>query len=101
GAPIGAFSVECTLDELARALKIDPLVLRQKNAAREGTKAAYGPVYRRIGYEDTLRIASAIPTTRRRSAPISGAASAVASGSMPVANRAPRSTSTRMARWCW
>jgi CO/xanthine dehydrogenase Mo-binding subunit len=57
GAPIGAFSVECALDELARALKMDPLVLRQKNAAREGTKAAYGPVFRRIGYEDTLRIA--------------------------------------------
>ena len=46
GAPIGAFSVECTLDELATALKMDPLVLRQKNAAKEGTKAAYGPTFR-------------------------------------------------------
>jgi CO/xanthine dehydrogenase Mo-binding subunit len=57
GAPIGAFSMESTLDELARALKMDPLVLRQKNAAKEGTKAAYGPTFRRIGYEETLQAA--------------------------------------------
>src|SRR5215813_10689378 len=57
GAPIGAFSMESTLDELARALKMDPLVLRQKNAAKEGTKAAYGPVFPRIGYEETLQAA--------------------------------------------
>ena len=47
----------CTLDELARALKMDPLVLRQKNAAKEGTKTAYGPTFRRIGYEETLQAA--------------------------------------------
>ena len=57
GAPIGAFSMESTLDEVAAALKIDPLVLRQKNAAKEGTKAAYGPTFRRIGYEETLQAA--------------------------------------------
>jgi CO/xanthine dehydrogenase Mo-binding subunit len=57
GAPIGAFSVECVLDELAAALKIDPLVLRQKNAAKEGTKTAYGPTFRRIGFEETLQAA--------------------------------------------
>jgi CO/xanthine dehydrogenase Mo-binding subunit len=57
GAPIGAFPVECTLDELAAALKMDPLVLRQKNAAKEGTKTAYGPTLRKIGYEETLRAA--------------------------------------------
>jgi CO/xanthine dehydrogenase Mo-binding subunit len=57
GAPIGAFAVECVLDELAAALGIDPLVLRQKNAAKEGTKAAYGPTFRRIGYAETLQAA--------------------------------------------
>ena len=64
GAPIGAFAMECTLDELAAALKMDPLVLRQKNAAKEGTKAAYGPTFRKIGYEETLQRrarASALP----------------------------------------
>jgi CO/xanthine dehydrogenase Mo-binding subunit len=57
GAPIGAFSMECAIDELAAALKMDPLVLRQKNAAKEGTKAAYGPTFRKIGYEETLQAA--------------------------------------------
>ena len=57
GAPIGAFAVESALDELARALKMDPLVLRQKNAAKQGTKAAYGPTFPRIGYEETLQAA--------------------------------------------
>ena len=61
GAPIGAFAVESTLDELARALKMDPLVLRQKNAAKQGTKAAYGPTFGRIGYQETLRAAMEHP----------------------------------------
>ena len=54
GSPIGAFAVESALDELAAVLKMDPLVLRQKNAAKEGTKTAYGPTLRKVGYEETL-----------------------------------------------
>src|SRR5262249_51680903 len=61
GAPIGAFAMESTLDELARALKMDPLVLRQKNAAKEGTKAAYGPTFGRIGYAETVQAALSHP----------------------------------------
>ena len=57
GAPIGAFAVECVLDELAEALKMDPLELRLKNAAKQGTKAAHGPVFPRIGYVETLEAA--------------------------------------------
>ena len=57
GAPIGAYAVECVLDEVAEALKMDPLELRLKNAAKEGTKAAYGPVFPRIGFEETLKSA--------------------------------------------
>ena len=45
GAPIGAYAVECVMDELAEALKMDPLALRMKNAAKQGTKAAFGPVF--------------------------------------------------------
>ncbi|HSI02470.1 MAG TPA: xanthine dehydrogenase family protein molybdopterin-binding subunit [Reyranella sp.] len=59
GAPIGAFSVECVLDELAEKLGIDPLEFRLKNAAKQGTKAAHGPVFPVIGYEETLRQALA------------------------------------------
>lgn len=57
GAPIGAFAVECVLDELAAELKMDPLELRLKNAAKQGTKAAHGPTYPRIGYVETLEAA--------------------------------------------
>src|SRR5579871_5137735 len=55
GAPIGAFAVECVLDELASALKMDPLEFRLKNAAKEGTKAVHGPVFPRMGYVETLQ----------------------------------------------
>ena len=57
GAPIGAYAVECVLDEVAEALKMDPLQFRLRNAAREGTKTAHGPTYPRIGFEETLRAA--------------------------------------------
>ena len=39
----------------------DPLLLRQKNAAKQGTKAAYGPVFPRIGYAETLQAALGHP----------------------------------------
>ncbi|MBW8269224.1 xanthine dehydrogenase family protein molybdopterin-binding subunit [Caldovatus aquaticus] len=61
GAPIGAYAVECVLDELAEALGMDPLELRLKNAARQGTKAAHGPVYPRIGFAETIEAALAHP----------------------------------------
>ena len=54
GAPIGAYAVECVLDELAEALKICPLEFRLKNAAKEGTKAVHGPTYPLMGYVETL-----------------------------------------------
>src|SRR5882672_8603456 len=61
GAPIGAYAVECVLDELASELKMDPLELRLKNAAKQGTKAAHGPVFPRIGYIETLEAAKEHP----------------------------------------
>jgi len=57
GAPIGAYAVECVLDEIAEAVKMDPLEFRLKNAAREGTKAAHGPTFPRIAYVETLQAA--------------------------------------------
>ncbi len=61
GAPIGAYPVESVLDEVAEALKMDPLEFRLKNAARQGTKAAHGPVYPRIGFAETIEAALAHP----------------------------------------
>lgn len=54
GAPLGAYAAECVLDEVAEALKMDPLKFRLKNAAKQGTKVAYGPVFPRIGYIETV-----------------------------------------------
>ena len=43
GAPIGAYGIESALDELAQNLGMDPMELRLKNAAKQGTKTSYGP----------------------------------------------------------
>ena len=57
GAPNSSFGVESCVDELARELKIDPLALREMNAAREGTKTPYGPTLVNVGYIPTLEAA--------------------------------------------
>ena len=49
GAPISEFGVECVIDEIAKKIGMDPIDLRLKNAAKEGTKAAYGPKFGPIG----------------------------------------------------
>ena len=54
GAPISEFAVESVVDEIAKKLEIDPVEIRLQNAAREGTKAAYGPKFGPIGLVDTL-----------------------------------------------
>src|SRR3954452_14226399 len=59
GAPNSTFGTESCLDELARELKIDPLKLREINAAKDGTKAAHGPTWANIGYMQTLAAAKA------------------------------------------
>jgi CO/xanthine dehydrogenase Mo-binding subunit len=54
GAPITSFAVESLLDELADKLGIDPLTLREKNAAKNGTKTHYGVTHANIGFEQVL-----------------------------------------------
>lgn len=49
GAPISGYAVESVLDEIAQTLNMDPIELRLKNAAKQGTKAAYGPKFGPIG----------------------------------------------------
>ncbi len=61
GAPMGAFAVESVLDELCKKLGLDPVEMRLKNAAHEGTKASFGPTYERIGLVETLEAAKAHP----------------------------------------
>jgi len=53
-APMAAFAVESTINLVAEAIGMDPLELRLKNAASEGSRASYGPVYGPIGIKPTL-----------------------------------------------
>ncbi len=52
------------IDELAKRLEIDPIEFRLKNAAKEGTKTAYGPKFGQIGLVQTLEAARAHPHYR-------------------------------------
>jgi CO/xanthine dehydrogenase Mo-binding subunit len=59
GAPISEYAVESIVDELAAELGIDPIEFRSKNAAKEGTNAAYGVKFGAIGMQETLDAAKA------------------------------------------
>jgi CO/xanthine dehydrogenase Mo-binding subunit len=61
GAPNSSFGVESCMDELARELKIDPLGLREMNAAKDGTKTAHGPTFVNVGYLQTVDAAKNHP----------------------------------------
>ena len=54
GAPQAAFAAEQVIDELAAKLGIDAVDFRLQNAAKEGTRRADGPKFRRIGCEEVL-----------------------------------------------
>ena len=54
GATQAAFAAESVVDELAGKLGMDPIDFRLRNAAREGTRRADGPKYRRIGCVEVL-----------------------------------------------
>ncbi|MER8742939.1 xanthine dehydrogenase family protein molybdopterin-binding subunit [Mesorhizobium sp. M1004] len=60
-APMAAFAVESAVDELAKELGMDPVEFRIKNAAQEGTRSSYGPVYGPIGIGPTLEAAKHHP----------------------------------------
>ncbi len=57
GAPISSFAVESALDDLARKLNMDPIEIREKNGAHNGTKTHYGPTHQNIGFLATLEAA--------------------------------------------
>ncbi|NKB59512.1 MAG: molybdopterin-dependent oxidoreductase [Alphaproteobacteria bacterium] len=54
GAPISEYAVESVIDEIAEKIGMDPVEFRLKNAAKEGTRAAYGPKFGPVGLVETL-----------------------------------------------
>ncbi|MBT7538097.1 MAG: xanthine dehydrogenase family protein molybdopterin-binding subunit, partial [Gammaproteobacteria bacterium] len=64
--PMMAFGVESTIDQLAKELGTDPVELRLKNVAKEGTLAPYGPVWGPIGIEPTLEAVRDHPHMRAK-----------------------------------
>ncbi|MDC0238449.1 xanthine dehydrogenase family protein molybdopterin-binding subunit [Gammaproteobacteria bacterium] len=61
GAPQSMHAMESAIDDLARELGMDPIDLRLKNAADEGTQAPYGPKFPAIGLKACLEAAKAHP----------------------------------------
>ncbi|MCZ6640721.1 MAG: xanthine dehydrogenase family protein molybdopterin-binding subunit [Gammaproteobacteria bacterium] len=61
GAPQSMHAMESALDDLSRKLDMDPLDLRMKNAASEGTQAPYGPKFPAIGLKACLEAAKVHP----------------------------------------
>ncbi len=61
GAPQAMHAMECALDEAALQLGIDPIELRLRNAADEGTQAPYGPKFPVIGFKACLEAAKVHP----------------------------------------
>ena len=61
GAPQSMFAGESVVDELAERLGMDPIDFRLKNAAKQGTRAPYGPTFGRIGLRECLEAAKAHP----------------------------------------
>jgi len=65
-APMAAFAVESTVTLMAEKLGLDPVEFRLKNAAREGTRASYGPTYGPIGIVPTLEAVKKHPHMQKR-----------------------------------
>lgn len=61
GAPNAAFACEQAVDELAQKLGMDPIDLRLKNAAVEGTRRPDGPAHPRIGCIEVLEAMKSHP----------------------------------------
>src|SRR5215470_12307358 len=72
GAPNSSYGVESCLDELADQLGIDPLALREKNAAKDGVKALHGPTWQNIGYTATVEAAKNHPHLKEPLGPNQG-----------------------------
>jgi CO/xanthine dehydrogenase Mo-binding subunit len=69
GVSPAAFAMETAIDELCEKLGMDPLEFRIRNSAKEGTRAATGPVWPRVGFVEVLQAAKDHPHS---TAPLTG-----------------------------
>ena len=69
GGTNAAFACETVIDELCENLGMDPIEFRLLNGAKEGDRRLDGPVYKRIGFLETLEAAQNSP---HYSAPLEG-----------------------------
>jgi CO/xanthine dehydrogenase Mo-binding subunit len=85
GAPQTAFALETLLDELAAELRLDPIELRRRNAAPEGSRRVDGDPWTRIGLAEVLDGLAAAPAWRDRADRPDGEGIGVAVGCWPGA----------------
>ena len=64
GGTNAAYACETVIDELSEKLSMDPIEFRLLNAAKEGDHRLDGPVYKRIGFLETLEAAKNTPHYR-------------------------------------
>ncbi len=60
-APMATYAVESVVQELAEKIGMDSIDLRLKNAASDGSRSSFGPVYGVIGLRATLEAAKKHP----------------------------------------
>ena len=72
GSPIGAFAVESVLDMCAKAIGMDPLAIRHKNACRIGTPTLSGPKHAHAGYIETVEALQKHPAYQVKLGPNQG-----------------------------
>ena len=61
GAPQAEYCAEMAVNELAQKIGMDPIDLRLKNAAKEGTQTIYGPKLKTVGLVECLEAAKNSP----------------------------------------
>ncbi len=66
GAPQTSFALESNMDDMARALNIDPIEFRLKNASKAGTLSGSGQPWSELGIEECLAAMQQHPSYKQK-----------------------------------